>query len=293
LDGFLTNKYYLGCIIGRHGNRIANARFTLDGVEYPLAANNGPNNLHAGPAGFDKRNWQGSAIASANGAAIQLHYRSHDREEGFPGNLDVTATYCLTDDNELHVTLSAQTDKATICNLTYHPYFNLSGAGNGDILDHLVQINASHYTPINDVQIPTGEIAPVAGTPLDFQRPTAIGARIGETHEQLSHGSGYDHNWVIRQSKPGQLTTAANATSPSTGIRMEILSTSPGLQFYSGNFLDGNAAGKAGATYPRRSGFCMEPQHFPNSPNQPNFPTVTLRPGQTYSNHIIYRFTAH
>lgn len=292
VEGYLTNCPYLGAIIGRFGNRIGGASFKLDDKEYKLAANNGPNNLHSGPNGFDKRIWTATPVNSRDGAALRLTYRSPDGEEGFPGNLKVSVLYTLTDNNELRVAFTAKTDKPTVCNLTYHPYFNLSGAGSGDILDHYVWINADKFTPVDSVQIPTGEIRPVAGTPLDFTAANTIGSRIDAADEQIKFGAGYDHNWVINQSKPGRVTLQARASSPKTGISMEILSSEPGLQFYTGNFLDGTVPGKDGQVYPRRSGFCMEPQHFPDSPNKPAFPSTTLRPGETYHNTIVYKFTA-
>jgi aldose 1-epimerase len=292
VEGYLTNCPYLGALIGRFGNRIGGASFKLDGVEHKLAANNGPNNLHSGPNGFDKRIWTATSTRSKGGASVTMRYHSADGEEGFPGNLDVSVLFTLTEENELRVAFEAKTDRATVCNLTYHPYFNLSGAGTGDILDHLLWVNAAKFTPVDSVQIPTGEIRAVAGTPLDFTMPSTIGARIDADHEQIKFGAGYDHNWVINQTKPGEITLQARATSPKTGITLEVLSSEPGVQFYSGNFLDGTVPGKSGQVYPRRSGFCLEPQHFPDSPNKPAFPSTTLRPGQKYHNTIIYKFSA-
>jgi aldose 1-epimerase len=289
LDGYLKSSPYFGCLVGRYGNRIANGKFTLDGRQYTLATNNMPNHLHGGVKGFDKVVWSAKPVKCDEGAAVAFSYRSVDGEEGYPGNLDVTAVYCLTDDNELKVVFTATTDKPTVCNLTHHSYFNLSGTG--DILDHVVTINADKFTPVSSVLIPTGELRPVAGTPLDFTKPTAIGARIGANHEQIKFGGGYDHNWVI--AKPaGKLGHAASVTSPVTGIVMDVLTTEPGMQFYTGNFLDGTITGKDGQIYKHRTAFCMEPQHFPDSPNQPAFPTTTLKPGQTYHNTIIYKFSA-
>lgn len=289
LDGYLKSSPYFGCLVGRYGNRIANGKFTLDGKQYTLATNNVPNHLHGGVKGFDKVVWFAKQVKCDEGAAVAFTYRSVDGEEGYPGNLDVTAVYCLSDDNELKVVFTAKTDKPTVCNLTHHSYFNLSGTG--DILDHVVTINADKFTPVSSVLIPTGELRPVAGTPLDFTKPTAIGARINSSDEQIKFGGGYDHNWVIN--KPaGKLGHAATVTSPVTGIVMDVLTTEPGMQFYTGNFLDGTITGKDGQVYKHRSAFCMEPQHFPDSPNQPTFPTTTLKPGQTYHNTIIYKFSA-
>jgi aldose 1-epimerase len=287
LAGYLKETPYFGCLVGRYGNRIAKGKFTLNGQTYTLATNNGPNALHGGLKGFDKVLWNARPYQSPAGPALELHYRSRDGEEGYPGNLDVTATYTLTRDNALRLDYVATTDKATVLNLTQHSYFNL--AGQGDILGHVVQLNASKFTPVDSTLIPTGELKPVDGTPFDFRRPTAIGARINQDDPQLKFGGGYDHNWVISQ-KPGELTLQARVTEPTTGRVLEVLSTEPGLQFYTGNFLDGTITGKGGRVYQFRNAFCMEPQHYPDSPNQPNFPSVVLSPGQTYRNTIVYRF---
>jgi aldose 1-epimerase len=290
LDGYVANNPYFGALIGRYGNRIAAGKFTLNGQVYTLATNNGPNHLHGGLKGFDKRVWAAQPVRWPGGAALQLKYRSADMEEGYPGNLDVTAVYVLTDENELKVLFTAKTDKDTIVNLTHHSYFNLSGGGT--ILDHLCYINADRTTPVDATLITTGEMKDVTGTPFDFRAPTTIGARINHPDTVLQYGPGYDHNWVINQQPPGQFTLQARVTSPKTGITMEVLSDEPCLQFYVGNFLDGTIRGKGGQIYERRTGFCMEPQHAPDSPNKPHWPSVVLKPGQTFRNKITYKFSA-
>jgi aldose 1-epimerase len=288
LAGYLKESPYFGALIGRYGNRIAKGKFTLNGQTYTLATNNGPNALHGGLKGFDKVVWDAKSLVTAQGPALELRYVSPDGEEGYPGTLTVTAVYTLTADNALQLDYTATTDKDTVVNLTQHSYFNL--AGKGDILGHEVMINADQFTPVDATLIPTGELLSVAGTPFDFRKPTTIGARIGEQNEQLKFGGGYDHNWVI--AKPaGQFALMARVHEPTTGRVLEVLSTEPGLQFYSGNFLDGTITGKSGRVYQFRNGFCMEPQHYPDSPNQPNFPSVVLKPGETYRNTIIYRFS--
>ena len=290
LAGYETNSPYFGALIGRYGNRIARGHFTLDGVTYTLATNNVPNSLHGGVKGFDKVVWHARPGVSAQGETLELTYVSHDGEEGYPGKLMVTALYTLTEDNAIRLDYTATTDKDTIANLTQHSYFNL--AGQGDILGHVVYLDADKFTPVDETLIPTGELKPVEGTPFDFRTPTAIGARIGQDDEQLKFGKGYDHNWVVNHPM-GQLALDARVTEPTTGRILEVWSTEPGLQFYTGNFLDGSMTGKAGQVYRFRSAFAMEPQHFPDSPNHDNFPSVVLHPGETYHNTIIYKFSVN
>jgi len=281
---------YFGCLVGRYGNRIANGEFTLDGTTYHLARNNNGQSLHGGLKGFDKVVWNATPLVTKRGPSLKLTYSSNDGEEGYPGKLTVTATYTLTNRNELKLVFRAKTDKATIVNLTHHSYFNLAGQGNGDILDHVVTIHANKYTPVDPVLIPTGKLAPVKGTPFDFRKPTPIGARINDENAQLKNGKGYDHNWVADK-LPGHLGMIAKVEEPKSGRVMEVISTEPGVQFYSGNFLDGTIIGKGSKVYHFRNAFCFEPQHFPDSPNHRNFPSTVLRPGETYKNTIIYRFS--
>ena len=288
LDDYVKNNPFFGAMVGRYGNRIAKGKFTLDGKQYTLATNNYPNALHGGLKGFDKVVWEASGATTPAGPSLELRYLSKDGEEGYPGNLSVKAVYTLTDDNGLKLEYTATTDKATVINLTHHSYFNL--AGKGDILNHQVMIQADRFTPVDSTLIPTGELRPVDATPFDFRMPTAIGARINQDDEQLKFGNGYDHNWVIN--KPaGELGLMARVYEPATGRVMEVLSTEPGLQFYTGNFLDSTITGKGGWVYKFRNAFCMEPQHYPDSPNHPSFPPVVLKPGETYKNTIIYRFS--
>ena len=288
LAGYLKASPHFGCLTGRYANRIAKGRFTLDGKTYPLAVNNGPNHLHGGLKGFDKVVWTARPFQSSLGPALELKYLSRDGEEGYPGNLSVTALYTLTHDNALRLDFTATTDKATVCNLTHHSYFNLIGSG--DVLNHEVTIFADKFTPVDATLIPTGELRPLDGSPLDFRQAQKIGARINQADEQLKLGNGYDHNYVL--SKPaGQLGLAARVYEETSGRVMEVLTTEPGVQFYTANGLDGSITGKGGWVYQARNGFCFEPEHFPDSPNQPTFPSCVLRPGQTYKNTIIYKFS--
>jgi aldose 1-epimerase len=284
---YRTNGPYLGALIGRYGNRIANGKFTLDGKTYTLAQNNGSNSLHGGLKGFDKAIWTTKPIPNKLGPALELTYLSKDGEEGFPGNLRVTVVYTLTEDNALRTGFTATTDQPTLCNLTQHSYFNL--AGRGDILNHEVTIAADKFTPVDSRLIPTGELRPVHGLSIDFTTPVKIGARIHNHDPEIQSGSGYDHNYVLNK-KTGELALAARVTEETSGRVMEVLTTEPGMQFYSGNFI-GDLPGKNGLQYHKHSGFAMEPEHFPDSPNHPEFPSTVLRPGQTYRNTIIYRFT--
>jgi aldose 1-epimerase len=289
LEGYIQRNPYFGALIGRCGNRIAKGKFSLNGKTYSLAANNGSkNHLHGGHKGFDKVVWAAKSTEASNGPALELSYLSKDGEEGYPGNLSVRAIYTLTADNGLRVDFDATTDRDTICNLTHHSYFNFHGGG--DVLDYLVQINAEHFTAVNAEVVPTGELRSVAGTPLDFRKPTRIGARINSQNEQIQFAGGYDHNWVFN--KPtGHLGSVARVVDKMSGRSMEVFTTQPGMQFYSGNFLDSTIAGKGGKQYHRRHAFCMEPQHFPDAPNHPHFPSIELKPEQVYKNTIVYKFS--
>jgi aldose 1-epimerase len=289
-EPYLAPPPYFGAIIGRYGNRIGHARFKLDGVEYKLAKNNGENSLHGGTRGFDKVLWAVKDISSGGVPALELKYLSKDGEEGYPGNLDCTVTYTWTDARELKIDYAATTDKDTVLNLTNHSYFNLAGEGEGDVLAHEVMIDADRFTPVDAGLIPTGELKPVEGTPFDFRKPAAIGARIDGDDQQIKFGGGYDQNWVLNHPPTTTPALAARVTEPKTGRVMEVLTTQPGLQFYTGNFLDGKFKGKSGKPYVRRGGFCMETQHFPDSPNKLQFPTTVLKPGEKYQSSTVYRF---
>jgi len=288
LAGYQQTEPYLGALIGRYGNRIGNAKFTLDGKTYKLPANDNGQSLHGGPKGFHVQVWEAKKI---NDYTLELSRVSADGEEGYPGNLTVKVVYSLTNDNAIKIDYTATTDKATPVNLTNHAYFNLNGQGNGDINDHVLTINASKFTPVDKTLIPTGEVKDVEGTPFDFTKATAIGARVETDDEQLKLAKGYDHNFVLTNSST-ELKQAATVTGPKTGITLEVLTTEPGIQFYGGNFLDGKLKDtKDGKTYDFRSGFCLETQHYPDSPNKPAFPTTILKPGATYKTTTLYKFS--
>jgi aldose 1-epimerase len=289
IDGYLGDHPFFGAIIGRYGNRIAKGRFTIDGAEYKLATNNGPNHLHGGNKGFDKVIWKAAPVEAMPGqSAVKFSYTSADGEEGYPGTLTVDVTYTLNNNNELIVDYLARTDKPTHVNLTQHSYFNLAGAG--DILGHELTIDGDRYTPVDATLIPTGELAPVEGTPLDFRKSTAIGARINDAHPQIKNGSGYDHNWVLSRSAKPELQRAARVVEPTSGRTMDVATTEPGIQFYAGNFLDGKLIGKGGKSYGHRAGFCLETQHYPDTPNQKDFPTTLLQPGAEYKTRTVFAF---
>lgn len=285
-----VDKPYFGAIVGRYGNRIANGEFTIDGETYSLLKNNGDNHLHGGAIGFDKVVWDADYNEAKN--TITLAYLAKDKEEGYPGNLQLKVTYTLTDDNSIVVDYHATTDKATPVNVTQHTYFNLKGEGEGTILDHELMLNAKQYTPVDEGLIPTGELPAVAGTPFDFTSAKAIGRDIGQHNEQLKFGLGFDHNWVLdKAGKEGELTLAARVYEPTSGRVMEIHTTEPGIQFYCGNFLDGRLKGKSGKPYVHRGGFCLETQHYPDSPNQPNFPSTILKPGEEHTSQTVFKFS--
>lgn len=292
LDGYLEDTPYFGALIGRYGNRIADARFSLDGATFELDANDGANSLHGGFRGFDKQVWEGSPTTTSEGAGVVFTRVSPDGEGGYPGNLRVQVSYTLTDADELVVDYLATTDRATPINLTQHSYFNLAGHGNGDILGHRLTLAASRFTPVDETLIPTGESAPVEGTPFDFRSPHAIGERIAVEDLQIGFGGGYDHNFVLDRegAAEGELVLAARVEEPSSGRVMEIRTTEPGVQFYSGNFLDGTLTGKSGHVYGHRAGFCLETQHFPDSPNHPGFPSTILRPDSEYRSRTVFSF---
>ena len=286
IEDYVAMSPYFGCITGRVANRVANARFTLDGTEYTLAANNGKHSLHGGTKGFDKRVWKAEPMLTAAGPALKLTYTSKDKEEGYPGNLQCTVTYTLTSDNGLRIDYLATTDKPTPVNLTNHSYFNLGGHNAGNILDHVVQLVADKYTPGDDTLIPTGKIEPVAGTPFDLTKPTAIGERIKQIK---ADPVGYDLNYVHGMKRGENPRLVATVTDPKSGRKLEVLTTEPGIQFYTGNFLSGKEKGKGGAVYNQYGAFCLEAQFFPDSPNQSAFPSITLKPGEEYRQTTVYR----
>jgi aldose 1-epimerase len=289
LTGYLGEHPYFGALVGRYANRIGRGQFPLDGVTYRLALNNGPNSLHGGRRGFDKVLWTAEPFFGENTARVVLRYTSPDGEEGYPGTLATRVTYTLNARDELVVDYEATTDKPTVVNLTQHSYWNLRGEGRGDILDHVVEIDASSFTPVDSTLIPTGEIAPVTGTPFDFRSPTTVGARIGGPNEQIRFGRGYDHNWVLDRTNGG-LTHAARVVDPTTGRTLDVSTTEPGMQFYTGNFLDGTVVGKAGHVYGHRAALVLETQHYPDSPHHPNFPSTILRPGTTFRSQTVFEF---
>ena len=292
LDGYEKGTSYFGATVGRYGNRIAGGKFSIDGKTYTLPKNNGENTLHGGIVGFNKKVWKAREIAAKGGESLEMTYLSADGEEGFPGNLSTKVVFTLpADRNELKIDYAATTDKDTVLNLTNHSYFNLAGEGNGDILDHVMTLHAKQFTPVDKGLIPTGELKNVAGTPMDFNNATAIGKRINESDEQLVFGKGYDHNWVLTRAEGSELSIAAEAYDPKSGRKLEVLTTEPGVQFYSGNFLDG-AKGKGNKPYPQRAAFCLETQHFPDSPNHPNFPSTLLKPNAGFHSQTVFRFSA-
>jgi aldose 1-epimerase len=288
IDGYLDHSPYFGAIVGRYANRIAKGRFTLDGVQYQLAANRGGNHLHGGQHGFDKVHWKATPFAIPTEAGVSFTHTSVDGTEGYPGTLHVSVTYTVTERDELSIEYEAATDHATIVNLSQHSYFNLAGAP--DVLDHRVTIDADHFTPVDATLIPTGEILSVTDTPFDFRTPARIGDRVAKENAQLANAGGYDHNFVLRRAPDGGLAHAARVVEPRSGRTLDVRTTEPGMQFYSGNFLDGTIRGKQGRVYGHRSGFCLETQHFPDSPNQPGFPSVVLRPEESFRSRTLFTF---
>ena len=290
LDKYLTHNAQFGTIVGRYGNRIARGTFTLDGVEYHLPVNNGPNHLHGGPQGFDKKVWDAETVSGDGFGGVKLHYLSKDGEAGYPGNLDVYVTYTLNDSNEIKIEYAAETDKATVLNLTNHSYFNLNGQGNGDVLDEELTIYADQYIPTDSTAIPLGPLADVAGTPFDFREPHTIGERIYDDNEQLKFGKGYDHSFVVK-GRAGDLRPAAKVYDKNSGRIMEVLTTQPAVQLYIGNNLNTSYVGKDNKVYDKYYAVCLETQHYPDSPNHPDYPTTVLRPGEKFSETTIYGFS--
>ncbi|MEM7367196.1 MAG: aldose epimerase family protein [Bacteroidota bacterium] len=288
LEGYTGSHPYFGSTIGRYGNRIGGGEFSLGGEVYPLVANNGPNHLHGGTDGFNRVMWEAKEIKQEDAVGVELSYTSPDGEEGYPGTLTVTVAYLLNNKDELHLTYHATTDKATVVNLTNHAYFNLAGTGN--ILDHQMSLNADAFTPVDETLIPTGELRPVEGTPFDFRTSMPIGSRIDAENTQIAYGKGYDHNFVLNKGE-GAMSLAATVYEPTSGRVLEVHTEEPGVQFYTGNFLDGTVIGRGGKAYAHRTGLCLETQHFPDSPNQPTFPSTTLEPGEEYSTHTFWRFS--
>lgn len=286
-----SGKAYFGATVGRYANRIAHGEFTLNGATYTLAKNDGENHLHGGVRGFSKKMWTAKEVSTGNRPALKFTYVSEDGEEGYPGKLKASVTFTLTDKSELIIQYAAATDKATVINLTNHSYFNLAGQDSGDILSHHLTLYADKFTPVDATLIPTGELRNVKGTPFDFTRAEAIGTRINQSDQQLKFGKGYDHNWVLKKNKVGGLSPAAELYDAQSGRVVDVQTTEPGVQFYSGNFLDGTARGKAGKAYNYRTGLCLETQHFPDSPNHPHFPTTTLKPGERFRSTTIYAFS--
>ncbi|GAA0895871.1 aldose epimerase family protein [Virgisporangium aurantiacum] len=291
LTDYVERSPYFGCITGRYANRIALGRFTLDGASYRLPTNDGPNSLHGGTVGFDKHVWKATPFERGDAVGVRMRHISPDLDQGYPGTLTTTVTYTLTSDNALRIGYRATTDRPTIVNLTNHTYFNLAGEGSGSVEGHVLRIDAGRYTPVDETLIPTGSIDPVAGTPMDFTRPVAIGERIRDDFPQLVNGGGYDHNWVLDREPGSGLVEVATVVEPQSGRVLTVLTEEPGIQFYSGNLLDGTLTGTSGRAYHRGAGFALETQHFPDSPNHPNFPTTVLRPGQVYRTTTVYRFS--
>jgi len=291
LESYLKDKAYLGAIVGRYANRIARGNFTLDGINYVVAKNNGGNHLHGGVRCFSKRVWAAKDVSNSDEQMLELTYLSKDGEEGYPGNLAVKVIYTLNNNNELKIDYVATTDKDTVINLTNHSYFNLAGQRRGDILNHQLILRGNRFVPVDATLIPTGKLRSVKGTPFDFTHATAIGARINQDDQQLKFGNGYDHTWVLENRAKRGVHPAAQAYDPSSGRSLEVLTTEPGIQFYTGNFLDGSIGGKSGQIYTRHYGFCLEPQHFPDSPNHPSFPSTVLKAGQLYHSTTVYRFS--